>query len=56
MIDNNKLLLNEENAYVANNFYRSFDEILPPLENQRTKISVELVNKNQDISFWLDRK
>lgn len=56
MTDDNKVLLGTSNAYVANNFYRSFDVTLPPLPNTRTKISVELVNKNQDISFWLDKK
>ena len=54
--ETDKVLLREENAYLLNNQSKSFDEILPPIFNQRTKISVELVNKNQDISFWLDKR
>ncbi|MCL5439037.1 MAG: DUF1616 domain-containing protein [Patescibacteria group bacterium] len=53
--DNQKITLDEGEFSLKNNEYKSVKENFGPLKNLRAKILVELVNKNQQIDFWMEQ-
>lgn len=51
--DSQKITLDEGEFNLKNNEYKSVKENFGPLENLRVKIVVEIINKNQQIDFWM---
>lgn len=51
---NKKIVLNQGGVNIENGGYASITEYFGPLTNTRMKITVELVNKNQLIDFWME--
>jgi hypothetical protein len=49
-----KIILDQGTFTLENNGYKSIKESFGPLKNTRMKITVELVNRNQVIDFWMD--
>jgi hypothetical protein len=49
-----KVILNQGTINMENGAYKSIREEFGPLKNARVKITVELVNKNQLIDFWME--
>ena len=54
--DNEKIILNKGKAYVKSDEYKSVREDFGPLKNLRSKIVVEIINKNQSIHFWIEEQ
>lgn len=51
--ENQKIILDQGKFNLKNNEYKSIKEDFGPLKHLRAKIVVELVNKNQQIAFWI---
>jgi len=51
-----KVTLDENKIIVRNNELQSINEELGPLKKSKMKIVVELINRNQQIYFWLDNQ
>lgn len=49
-----KIILDENKIEVKNGEYKSIKEDFGPLKSLRMKIVVELLNRNQLISFWME--
>jgi hypothetical protein len=49
-----KTILNQGSVNLADGEYKSITEYFGPLTNFRIKITVELINKNQLIDFWMN--
>lgn len=54
--DDEKTIIYKDRVYVKNNEFKSIEKTIGPLKNLRSKIVVELVDKNQKISFWIENK
>jgi len=52
--DNQKIILDQGNLNLKDNEYKSVKEDFGPLKILGLKIVVELVNENQNISFWME--
>lgn len=54
--DDQKTIIYQDNVYVKNNEFKSIEKTIGPLKNLRSKIVVELVEKNPNIniSFWME--
>lgn len=50
-----KTIIYKDRVYVKNNEFKSIKKTVGPLKNLRSKIVVELVDKNQNISFWMEK-
>jgi hypothetical protein len=53
--DEKKIILYEGIIRQKHDEYSSIEETFGPLKPQRMKITVELINKKQSISFWMDK-
>ena len=49
-----KTILDQGKFNLKDNEFKSVKEDFTLLENLRSKIVVEIINKNQNISFWMD--
>lgn len=54
--DLQKIIIYQGSVYVKNNEFKSIENTIGPLKNLRSKIVVELVDKNQIIDFWMESK
>lgn len=54
--DDQKTIIDSGNVFVKNNEFISIEKTAGPLKNLRSKIVVELTNKNQIISFWMEKQ
>lgn len=54
--DDQKTVIDSGSVFVRNNEYSSIEKTVGPLKNLRSKIVVELLNKNQLISFWMEEQ
>lgn len=51
--DNQKIILDQGNLNLKDNEFKSVKEDFGPLKNLKAKIVVEIINKNQQIDFWM---
>jgi hypothetical protein len=54
--DDQKIILDQGDLTLKDNEYKSINENFGPLKNLNLKIVVELINKNQNISFWMTKQ
>ena len=52
--DNEKIILSQGSVSLKQDEYKTIEDTVGPFKDIRTKIVVELTNKNQIISYWLD--
>jgi hypothetical protein len=52
--DNEKIILSQGSVSLKQDEYKTIEDTVGPFKDLRTKIVVELTNKNQIISYWLD--
>jgi hypothetical protein len=54
--DSERTILDSGGFGLQNDEYRSQREDFGPLENLRTRVVVEITNKNQQIDFWMEER
>lgn len=52
--DDKKTVIDSGSVFLKNNEYKTIEMSVGPLKKVRLKVVIELVNKNQFISFWMD--
>ena len=52
--DEKKIILDEKSVNLKNGEFKMIKEELGSLKNSKMKITVELVNRNQQIDFWME--
>ena len=52
--DEKKIILDEKSVNLKNGEFKMIKEEFGSLNNLKMKITVELVNRNQQIDFWME--